>query len=63
MEKINVKSARLTVFEMPMLTKVEKRRLIKWLRDTASEIEKEDNLSVYVKNPRWTLFRTLTINI
>jgi len=60
LEKVNVKSAKLTVFEMPTLNKVEKKRLIKWLRDTANEIEKQDDLLVYVKNPRWTLFRTFT---
>lgn len=60
MEKINIKSARLTVFEMPTLSKIEKRRLVKWLKETANEIEKQDDLLVYTKNPRWTLFRTFT---
>lgn len=56
-QEINIKSARLTVFDMPAITKGERKRLVKWLKDTANEIEEQTDSLVYVKNPRWTLFR------
>lgn len=59
-EQINVKSARLTVFDLPNITKSEKVRLIKWLRKTADEIEKETDPKIWAKNPRWTLFKLFT---
>ena len=37
-KEINIKSARLTVFDLPTITKGEKKRLIKWLRDTAARL-------------------------
>ena len=60
-KEINIKSARLTVFDLPTITKGEKKRLIKWLRDTADEIEKETDHKIWVKNPRWTLFKKAII--
>ncbi len=60
--EINAKLARLTIFDMPIITKNDKKRLIKWLRDTANDIEKETDPLVYVKNPRWTLFKLYTGN-
>lgn len=62
MEKINIKTARLTVFDMPAITKNDKKRLIKWLRNTANEIEQQTDPLIYVKNPSWTLFKLHTKN-
>ena len=56
MEK-EIKQARLTIFEAPTMNGCDKKRLVNWLRITADSIEKEKDHEVYIKNPRWTLYK------
>lgn len=47
--------ALLTVVGLPEYSKKEVKRTVSWLRKVAGEIEKEKDLKIYAKNPRFRL--------